>query len=255
MQAIILARRDFREFDQIISVYTKEKGKLELLARGVKKITSKNAAHLEPFCFVLIEVASGKEIDHLTKVVPIEMFPEIRKNLSKSMAAGYAMKLMDKLIKIGQPDTKIWELAREWLRYMDEMTGETMPVSSLLDAFVLRFFSSLGYRPILDRCVVCGKKYKQMVAEELVNRKKSGLYFAGGGLACPNCLTDKRRAGEQIAACGLKEISDVQLLLTASWAKLVETELSQDEKTAVHRLIYEFALYHSERRIGDWLPK
>ena len=52
MIAVVLGRRDFHEADQIISCYTKEKGKVELLARGVKKITSKNSAHLEQFSFV-----------------------------------------------------------------------------------------------------------------------------------------------------------------------------------------------------------
>ena len=89
MEAIVLSSRDFREFDQIISLYTKEQGKLELLARGVKKIISKNSAHLEPFSNVFIEIAKGKEIDHLTKVVPIMFFPNIRKDLSKSLSAGY----------------------------------------------------------------------------------------------------------------------------------------------------------------------
>ena len=44
------------ENDQIISLYTLEKGKQEVLARGVKKITSKNSAHLEPFSFVEVEI-------------------------------------------------------------------------------------------------------------------------------------------------------------------------------------------------------
>ena len=77
MKAIVLSRRDFRESDQIISLYTKEKGKLELLARGVKKITSKNSAHLEPFSLVDIDIAYGKEFNHLTKVQPIEYFKNI----------------------------------------------------------------------------------------------------------------------------------------------------------------------------------
>ena len=66
MQAIVLARRDIKENDQIVSFYTLEKGKVELLARGVKKITSKNSAHLEPFSFVDVEVTEGKEINYLT---------------------------------------------------------------------------------------------------------------------------------------------------------------------------------------------
>ena len=68
MQAITLSRRNFREFDQIVSLYTEDLGKVELLARGIKKITSKQAAHVEPFSLVTLEIARGKEVDHLTKV-------------------------------------------------------------------------------------------------------------------------------------------------------------------------------------------
>lgn len=248
MQALVLARRDFREFDQIISVFTKENGKLELLARGVKKITSKNAAHLEPFCLARIERAPGKEIDHLTKVVPAGMFSGIRRDQAKSLAAGYAMELMNRLIHPGQPDTKIWELALPWLRYLDQHQFD----NRLLDAFVWRLFSSLGFRPILDRCVICAKEYKQMIQDEFIHKKKSGLYFAGGGLVCPACLEEKRKAGETIAVCGLKEISDSKILLTAAWPQMTKNELAQNEKTAAQRLAYQFALYHSERKIGNW---
>ena len=62
MLAFVLSRRDFREYDQSISLYTLEKGRLEVLARGVKKILSKNAAHLEPFCLIEAEIIQGKEI-------------------------------------------------------------------------------------------------------------------------------------------------------------------------------------------------
>jgi hypothetical protein len=81
MEAIVLSRRDFREYDQIITVYTKEQGKLELLARGVKKIVSKNTAHLEPFSYGMIESVPGKEILHLTTAQPLHTFPFIRSNL------------------------------------------------------------------------------------------------------------------------------------------------------------------------------
>jgi DNA repair protein RecO (recombination protein O) len=52
MMAIVLSRRDFRENDQMIVLYTLEKGKIEALAKGIKKTVSKNAAFLEPFFFV-----------------------------------------------------------------------------------------------------------------------------------------------------------------------------------------------------------
>ncbi|MFZ2978199.1 MAG: DNA repair protein RecO, partial [Candidatus Magasanikiibacteriota bacterium] len=68
MKAIVLSRRDFREADQIISLYTLEKGKMEILARGIKKITSKNSAHLEPFSLVEAEIIFGKELNYLGAV-------------------------------------------------------------------------------------------------------------------------------------------------------------------------------------------
>ena len=119
MLTIVLSRRDFREADQIISCYTKAKGKVELLARGVKKITSKNSAHLEPFSLVDIEIAPGKGIGHLTKVQPINYFSSIRNDLQKSLSAGYVVSLLDKILHVGEKDERIFELLFGWLEHLN----------------------------------------------------------------------------------------------------------------------------------------
>ena len=80
MKAIVLSRRDFREYDQIVSVYTKDLGKQDLLARGIKKITSKNSAYLELFSFVDIEIIKGKELDYIGSVQPVNYFKNIRQD-------------------------------------------------------------------------------------------------------------------------------------------------------------------------------
>jgi recombinational DNA repair protein (RecF pathway) len=51
MLAVTLERRAFRDFDQLVTLYTKERGKVTVLARGSKKSTSKNASLLEPLFF------------------------------------------------------------------------------------------------------------------------------------------------------------------------------------------------------------
>lgn len=143
MMAIVLSRRDLREFDQMISVYTKEKGKLNLLARGVKKITSKNSAHLEPFSLVNIEVAPGKEIDHLTKVVPANYFSNIRVDLQKSLAAGFVASTTDKLLHTHEPDKKIFELLNGWLEYLNlQLTTYNL---QLVDDYIVKLLKYLGY--------------------------------------------------------------------------------------------------------------
>lgn len=145
MLAIILARRNIRESDQIISVYTKEKGKLELLARGVKKITSKNSAHLEPFSFVDIDIAPGKGIDHLTKVQPINYFVNIRNDLQKSLAAGYVVSLLDKVLHVGEKDGRIFDLLESWLESIDLQIFRSFNPQLSLDVFIVKLLNCLGY--------------------------------------------------------------------------------------------------------------
>jgi DNA repair protein RecO len=141
MQSIILSRRDFRENDQIISLYTLEKGKQEVLARGVKKITSKNSAHLELFSFVGVEIVPGKEIDHLTKVQPINYFVNIRKDLQKSLASAYIVNLTDRLVHSGEQDERIFELLKTWLEFVSLNQFKSM----LVDGYIVILLYCLGF--------------------------------------------------------------------------------------------------------------
>lgn len=143
MLALVLSRRDFREFDQIISVYTEEFGKMDLLARGVKKIISKNSAHLEPFSLVEIEVAQGKEIDHLTKVVPVEYFKNIREDLQKSLVAGYVVNFVNIIFKAGEADKKVFDLLVNWFVFVN--LKSTILNLKLLDNFMIELLQMLGY--------------------------------------------------------------------------------------------------------------
>jgi len=144
MLAIVLSRRDFRESDQMISVYTKEKGKLDLLARGVKKIISKNSAHLEPFSLVEIEVIPGKEIDHLTKVVPVNYFSNIRVDLQKSLATGFVVSTTDKLLQTHEPDKRIFDLLSGWLKDVN-LTSYNLELITSIDGYIVKLLNCLGY--------------------------------------------------------------------------------------------------------------
>lgn len=265
MLSIILSRRDFREFDQIISLYTKERGKLELLARGVKKITSKNSAHLEPFSVVDATIEPGKEIDHLIRVQPVEYFSSIRSNLEKSLAARSAVSITDTLTQTGERDVRLFDALHGWLKFLAEDRRQKTEVI-LLDAYIIQLLHCLGFTPVLDECVVCGKSFQEMTRESFLQSSAirlppSGFYFAGGGLICPVCRLKKEKAGEIFSAlaspasggdCTLKEISDLALLLKGDWRKIADFNLSDDEQKKVHRLVYEYAVFHSEKKISDW---
>ncbi|GEM_PF-687535 len=254
MESIILSRRDFREFDQIISLYTKEKGKMELLARGVKKVISKNTAHLEPCSYVQADIVPGKEIDHLIRVQPINFFSSIRQHVHASLAVQYGMNLFDALVHVHEPDQRLFHLLKSWLRYIDQAKEYR---ELLLDSFVLKLFSLLGVQPILDRCVVCEKPYSHIVRDELSdvpgeNRLHPGFYVSAGGIICQTCRAGKEKSGENIVTVGMKEVGDMEILLRAEWVVISRMSIGERDYENLHRLVYQFAVFHSERRIGDW---
>jgi len=252
MQGIVLSRRDFKEVDQVVTIYTKEKGKRELLARGVKKIVSKNAAHLEPFSIIHFETAAGKAIDYLTSVQPISTFVNIRSQANSTIAASRAVHLVNTLVQVEEPDTRIFDLLRSCLRYLNETSFQKV----LLDGFALKFFDLLGFTPVLNYCVVCDKSAHDILAADLAQPEKEnfqpGLYFMGGGLVCQDCRKKKVATGESIVVCDLKEVSNMELLLHGTWHVIASHTMEAREQAKLHHLIFEFAQYHSEKKLINW---
>ena len=119
LQAIILKREAFREDDLLVTVYSKEKGKLKLQARGGKKIKSKLAGHLEPVSLSYLEVARGKNIDQLIGAQMAESFSRIKQNVVKWGYAEYLLELAERLTLEGHKDEKVFTLLNKALEYLD----------------------------------------------------------------------------------------------------------------------------------------
>ncbi len=250
MYGIVIARRDFRESDQIISILTAEEGKREYVARGVKKIVSKNTAHLEPCSLISFGIARGKkEFSYLTNVQPVEGFFQLRTSLRKLHIIGYSLDALLRMVKDGEEDTELYYLFLSFVKFLNFTDRERL---LLLDGFLLKLFSHLGYAPAIEACVVCEKSYKEIGSEFLKQNLEPGWYFAGGGIICMACKKDKQRIGERVLVCGLKEISTVEFLLRSDWKDILEYTLDKDEYKKIHTLLYEFVLYHSERQWQDW---
>lgn len=250
MYGIVLARRDFREADQVITILTAEEGKREYIARGVKKIISKNTAHLEPCSLVSFGIAQGKkEFSYLTNVQPVEAFPRIRTSLQKLHIIGYSLDAMLALVKEGEEDSELYYLYLSFLKFLNASEQERL---LLLDALLIKLFSHLGYHPAIDACVVCDKSYTDIGKEFFASGQKPGWYFSGGGIVCSSCFAEKKRIEEQLLQCGLAEINTLDFLLRSEWQDVLAYEIEKDEYKNIHRLIYEFVLYHSERKWQDW---
>ncbi len=143
MLALVLARKNIREFDQMISLYTRELGKVEVMAKGIKKITSKNSSNLEILSLVEIDIAQGKELDHLTKVQSVKIFKNIYFDLDKIFLAGYVAKMADANILAQERDVRIFNLVLSFLEFLN--TAEKVSSLNLATGFIFKFWHCLGF--------------------------------------------------------------------------------------------------------------
>lgn len=142
-EGIILARRNFAEADRIIDIYSKNKGKLSLIAKGVRKPGSRKRGHLEIFSRINFQAANGKGMGVLTEVETIDSYKEIRKSIKRISLAYYFMEIVGKITREDGENTELYDFL---LISMDKLKKEKL-LKKLRNDFVVNTLKILGYWP------------------------------------------------------------------------------------------------------------
>lgn len=121
-RAIILARQDFRENDSRIVCYSEDRGKLELVARGAKKLKSKSSGHIEPLTLSRLMVVQGRDVNYAGTAIGENFFSGIKGDLGKLAVAGRALSLVEKMTREGEVggSAKIFNLLKFFLEKLEE---------------------------------------------------------------------------------------------------------------------------------------
>jgi len=120
MIALILKRKISAEADISLSVYSRDKGLLELRARGAAKATSKLASHLEPLSLVDIEVLSGKILGARGE----DMYAGIKSDYAKLNYAGQVVALFLSKLRVGEKDAALFDFMAAFLDYFNQTTDD-----------------------------------------------------------------------------------------------------------------------------------
>lgn len=207
----ILRKSDRGEANRIFTVYTKDFGKLELMARAERKITSKLRGGLELFYFSEIEFIQGKHYKTLVDVVLIDSFNNLKKDLKVLSVLSKISEVFDILIKEADPDEKIWNLLVEVFKKLNDARPEIV-----YHYFFWNFISILGYRPELYNCSLCQKKLSP-----------KDIYFNNreAGLACGRCENPKESA-KKIDPSAVKII---RIIVKKDWPTLKKLKIKKQE--------------------------
>jgi len=171
-EGIVLRRVELGEADRLITLYTREHGKLHAVAKGARKPTSRLGGRIEPFTYLRGLLATGRSLDILSQVEVVESFGTLRADLPRMAYAAYAVELIDRATAAREPNAQLFHLLLGTLRAMCDGDPELAALR-----FSLRLLVLQGYRPSLNRCVGCGR------STALPQRFSTSL----GGVLCPRC--------------------------------------------------------------------
>jgi len=230
-QGFILKKTDRGEADRIFTIYTKDFGKLEILAKAERKIKSKLKGGLELFYLSEIEFIQGKTHKTLTDVILIENFPILRKDLERLPLAYRISEVLDNLIKGQEVDEEIWNLLNETFQKLNTYNLKPNTYDLIYYYFLWNLLSISGYQPELYNCSLCQKK---LLPEKLYFNLKEG------GIICQSCFKklksveeDKSSSTPFVAARVGKEIGPetvkiLRIILEKNWPLL--SKLKVEEK-------------------------
>jgi DNA repair protein RecO (recombination protein O) len=193
-EGFILKKTGQAEANLFLIVYTEKFGKIKILARSVRKISSKLKSFIEIFDLSEIEFIQGKNYKTLTDAILITRFKDSRKNLLKLSISFKIVDLLDKLIKGEEKDEKVWLLLKETFEKLNELK-DNLKIESVYYYFFWNLVYLLGYQPELYYCTDCQKK---LLAET--------NYFdsAKTRIICQNCLKKVKLETREISSETIK---------------------------------------------------
>lgn len=147
VQAIILKRTTYRDHDRILTLFTREQGKISVIAKGCRKPTSKRRGHLELFNQINAVIYQGHGLDVLGESTAINFFNPLEihnaSKLSKIMAAYHITEIVQSFLPDNEPHPKIYDWMIESFKHLHIQTD----LSELTRAFKLKILQNLGYWP------------------------------------------------------------------------------------------------------------
>jgi hypothetical protein len=128
-RAIILDRQDFRENDSRIICYSEDRGKLELVARGAKKLKSKSSGHIEPLTLSRLMVVQGKDVNYVGTATGENFYSNIKEDFDKVLIAKQALALVEKMTREGEVGghEDVFNLLKDFL---DNLENNVIPAQA-----------------------------------------------------------------------------------------------------------------------------
>jgi len=201
----VFKKEDKREADRIYAIFTLEYGRIQVLGRAIRKITSKLRSGIDLFYLSEIEFIQGKNYKTLTDTQLLNEFKGIRRSPIKLKIAFRVAEVLDRFLTFEEQDKKIWDLIINTFKKLDNIPS--FKAWLLFYYFLWNFLSLLGYQPELYNCTLCQRK---LTPVNLSFSKKEG------GIICERC----RKKEKKVEEISPETVKILRMILKGDWETL-----------------------------------
>lgn len=234
VEGIVLRHRDWGEADRHLTIYTRELGKVQTVAKGVRKPRSRKAGHLEPFICSSILLARGRSFYILTQVEALDTYNALRDDLVLLGYASYIVELLDRFTFDEEENRGLYRLLKNTLVRLNR--GDIPEVA--VHYYEIRLLDHVGFRPQLFTCADC---------EEQIQAQNQYFSASRGGVLCPSCGVTAPEA-RPVSMQALKFLRHFQ---RSSYQDAARAVLEARINTELEGLINYYVTYLLERGLNS----
>lgn len=214
------------EADRILTFYTLEYGKVQTIAKGIRKLRSRKAGHLEPFSRVELMLAKGRSLDVISQAEALSTYENLRADLKLIAYAAYVVELLDRFTYEEGENRPLYNLLVDTLSRLDEGASALTAVHY----YEIQLMDLLGFRPQLQSCAACGEKIKP--EDQFFSAKL-------GGVLCPNSLSADPGAWK-VSLGALKYMRHLQ---RSPWSKVKDLQIPREVEPELASLLERYLTY------------
>lgn len=226
-EGIVLRQINFKESDKILTVFSRNNGKVQVIAKGARRPKSNLFSSAQIFTYGEFVLYKGKNFYHLNQGEVINSFYGIREDLAKLAYATYLIELIDAGVMEEEPNERLFQLL---IKSLLTLIGMKENYLKLIVAFELKFITFIGYRPQLSRCVTCNT----IISDKI----RFSVKF--GGVQCEDCFKKDIHSFD----INKEILNDMNKLLFVRLENLSKLKIDMGNMIKIHKLMVKYILGH-----------
>lgn len=234
-RGVVLRRDELRETSLILTVFTRDFGKLKLISKGVRSPDQRFISAYELFAHIETVFYEKKKKDFffLSQCELVNFFSKIREDFDRLSYAVYLVELLDSSTAFGDKNPALYDLL---LDSLELLSGSASP-KRVTRIFEIKLLSELGQMPQLKTCSECGSDFGA--------NKRYRFSFSLGGVLCEKCF-EKDKSAAPILPGTIRFMSRIESL---PFEKTKQIKVVRSVGSEVEEFLKNFIRYHLDIRL------